>query len=217
MVGGCRHGHEPCGRPTRSASRWARPWLANITHQRDAPTILVACVCGSLSLWCLVAARRSEAPAHRPPLAAHSSSRRLTSRHQPTPLLDFGSDAGVPPIDYSPCITADDCGASNGCRSGRCAPCHDSRDCATGELCISESCILATNASCTSDDDCLDSVRCATTSPEGGFRGNLAQRSFCLPYSGTTPNSPEESEPSTNIQSNSPLNSALNHALTHIE
>lgn len=186
------------------------PRRPNILRGRSIG-LLAACVLGSMIAWSVATQRKTTTSTAIEQLASQteavSSSPRSLKQH---PLSAARRSSHSMPS----CRTADDCGASHGCRDGQCSPCFRSLDCAHGELCVTGSCIPSQNASCVSDSDCPGFVRCTKTSPGGGIRGNADQRSFCLPYGGTTPVAQDESAPAVGIQSQSTLSDAISEALS---
>ena len=189
-----------------------RPRRPN-TLRGSAIGFLAACVLGAMIAWSVANQRKTPNSTANDRLASRTETVRYSSlrslrEHPPSPA--HRSSHSMPR-----CRTADECGASHGCRDGHCSPCLRSLDCAHGEVCVTGSCIPSQNASCVSDRDCPGFVRCTTTAPGGGVRGNADQSSFCLPYGGTTPVAQDESAPTAGVLSPSPLSDAVSEALSH--
>jgi hypothetical protein len=133
-----------------------------------------------------------------PSLAAHPDD------HGAAPHLADLAPADPPGSDYAPrpatewlgrrvdratqplCDGADSCGLAMACIDGRCAPCGASSPCASGETCVLDHCVLATEAACHSRADCPDDTLCVLSGYSADPRGNAAMRSVCLASSGGT-------------------------------
>lgn len=107
-----------------------------------------------------------------------------------------------PPIEYAPratdewqgmlvntslqalCDTSERCGLAMACLGDRCGPCSSDDDCAAGEACAMQHCVVAALAHCRSRADCPGSELCMLTGYGEDPRGNHDLEAYC---SGTPP------------------------------
>lgn len=87
--------------------------------------------------------------------------------------------------DAPPCDTSATCGLARACVSGRCVACAGDAECAAGETCVLQHCLLRTNARCRTARECGRGELCVVSDYSSDFRGNGVMRSACL---GTGPN-----------------------------
>jgi len=98
-------------------------------------------------------------------------------------------------LDRQPiCAGGQSCGLALACKDSRCGPCLSDDECAEGEVCVLDHCVLEDAVGCTSRQDCEDGSLCALSGYTAGLRGNEDMRAFCLATSGGTPQSPEALE-----------------------
>jgi hypothetical protein len=77
------------------------------------------------------------------------------------------------------CTESARCGLARACRAGMCLPCLADPDCASGELCVLDHCILSGNVDCRSKDDCETGDVCILTGFSTDPRNNAATRAIC--------------------------------------
>jgi len=82
-----------------------------------------------------------------------------------------------------PCESTQSCQLSLACVEGTCGPCQVDSDCAGGESCVLDHCLLQNRAACTRARDCQEGELCMILS-EGSdalrdIRGNLFLSSSC--------------------------------------
>ncbi len=96
------------------------------------------------------------------------------------------------------CEASSYCGLALACLGDqRCGPCQRDDQCAAGEVCVLDHCVLAANAGCRTRAECGgagDDAMCVLSGLTGGEpRGNAAMRSYCRSSWGGTPQ--DESAP----------------------
>ena len=78
------------------------------------------------------------------------------------------------------CDTSSRCTAGLACLADQmCGPCSHDSDCAGGEICVLDRCLLRERAGCRNRRDCRDGELCITTEPSPDPRGNGFTKSFC--------------------------------------
>lgn len=82
------------------------------------------------------------------------------------------------------CEATDFCGLALSCSpEQRCGPCTEDSQCASGEACVLDHCVIAENVTCRTRSDCAhlgDDALCLLSGLTGGDpRGNADMRSFC--------------------------------------
>jgi hypothetical protein len=93
------------------------------------------------------------------------------------------------------CSRSEECPRGLACNlsvaPGRCEPCPQvcvgcgfTDGCATGEVCVEDTCVLEANATCRSFTECPEEHSCKISSISSIGRGNESSRSVCEPYSG---------------------------------
>jgi hypothetical protein len=83
-------------------------------------------------------------------------------------------------LNMSPeCDTSSRCGLALACISGHCGPCASDADCAIGEECVLDHCLLRKNVSCRHRRDCDGGDTCMLTGLSPGARGNSDMRVVC--------------------------------------
>ena len=85
------------------------------------------------------------------------------------------------------CTQPDGCGQALACLDGFCGPCRASADCADGEVCVLDHCVLEGLADCASASECPVENLCVLSGYSPGRRGNQALHAFCLAPEGPTP------------------------------
>src|SRR5690606_36385366 len=58
------------------------------------------------------------------------------------------------------CDTSARCGLAMACNAGRCGPCAHDSDCASGEVCSMQHCVVSSLAACRSRSDCPGDELC---------------------------------------------------------
>ena len=111
---------------------------------------------------------------------------------------DLGEYQGrpIPKLDIA-CEVASSCGRAAGCVGGLCAPCRKDSDCAPGEACAVDNCLLPDNVKCRSRRDCPAGWLCALTEDPVTGRGNQGVRAYC--------DDPKVGHPQPATQSPAPL------------
>lgn len=75
------------------------------------------------------------------------------------------------------------CGFALACKEQSCGPCEVNRDCAQGESCVLDHCVLADHVECRSQKDCkhlgAEALCILSGLTSGDPRGNAAMRAFC--------------------------------------
>jgi hypothetical protein len=85
------------------------------------------------------------------------------------------------------CTLPDGCGQALACLDGFCGPCRESTNCADGEVCVLDHCVLEALADCASGSECPVGNLCVLSGYSPGRRGNQTLRAFCLGPEGPSP------------------------------
>ena len=100
-----------------------------------------------------------------------------------------------------PCDAPGLCGSALACKNGRCGPCEFDAECAPGESCVLDHCLLSANVRCRHTAECEPRSTCVLSGYSSGARGNADMRAYCLAReSGTNrlppaPESPPAKDP----------------------
>ncbi len=83
------------------------------------------------------------------------------------------------------CSASSNCGLALACKEdGFCGPCESDAECAAGERCVLDHCLLAENVHCASRRQCAADELCILSGYTPVGRANAEMRSFCNPSSG---------------------------------
>ena len=82
------------------------------------------------------------------------------------------------------CRDATTCGLALACLEGLCGPCTTDADCASGESCVLDHCLLPRLVSCRSRIDCHGGYCVLQDEGEANARGNQGLRAVCLTPTG---------------------------------
>lgn len=98
------------------------------------------------------------------------------------------------------------CGMAMACKNRRCLPCKEDTDCAFGESCAIQHCVLTSKTDCRSRSDCSDPEDvCALSGYSSDPRGNSQMTATCLGKSGGAARTGEDrSYRSTQLQPGRP-------------
>lgn len=77
------------------------------------------------------------------------------------------------------CDVSERCGLAMACHEGKCGPCSLDDDCGTGENCVLQHCLLASQVTCRSQRECPLEEVCMLSGISEDVRGNREMRSFC--------------------------------------
>jgi hypothetical protein len=87
---------------------------------------------------------------------------------------------------FPPCESSAGCGLGRACRQGKCEACVQDNDCAQGEACVLDHCVVRALAACRGRADCAAGQLCVLSGYSNQARGNEDMRAYCLdPASGT--------------------------------
>jgi hypothetical protein len=91
------------------------------------------------------------------------------------------------------CEDSEQCGQGMACvgQDGGCGPCSGDSDCASGEVCVLDHCLLEQNVECRSYTDCPEGYQCILSGLSADPRGNGEMRAYC-----PTPDTDVVEEPS---------------------
>lgn len=124
-----------------------------------------------------------------PPLAApmSPSEERDVARIAVTQAAERGplEWQGMPIGDIAPpCEVSSDCGMARACLNDKCVGCQQD-DCAIGEQCVLQHCVISKLVGCKSNADCRDGAVCVLSGyTRNDPRGNSDMTSFCVDESG---------------------------------
>lgn len=103
---------------------------------------------------------------------------------QPRPA-DEWQGMRIDPASSPPCETSAGCGLGRACKAGRCTACTADADCASGETCALDHCVVRALAACRTRADCSAGQLCVLSGYSNLARGNEDMRASCLdPASG---------------------------------
>jgi hypothetical protein len=77
------------------------------------------------------------------------------------------------------CEASERCGLATACVTGRCGACRLDAECASGEACALEHCVLATRVACRGRADCSEGELCVLSGISADARGNSDMRAYC--------------------------------------
>jgi hypothetical protein len=116
-----------------------------------------------------------------------------------------------------PCDGPGLCGMARACKNGRCGPCEFDAECAPGESCVLDHCVLSANVRCRRRADCEPRSSCVLSGYSGGVRGNQDMRAYCVaPESGAdrppraSPEGPPPKDPRARLPDDDLLKAAAN-------
>lgn len=85
------------------------------------------------------------------------------------------------------CDGPQSCGMAMACKRHRCLPCQEDGDCAVGESCAVQHCVLTKRAGCRSRRDCLNLEElCVLSGYSSDPRGNSEMTASCIGSTGGT-------------------------------
>jgi hypothetical protein len=85
------------------------------------------------------------------------------------------------------CESSELCGLAGACLENLCGPCRADAQCASGEVCVLDHCLLAANVTCRSRRDCSDGAPCVLSGFSPDPRGNGQMKSWCNASRGGVP------------------------------
>jgi hypothetical protein len=91
-----------------------------------------------------------------------------------------------------PCVVSSDCGLAMACQGGKCGPCEIDAECARGEVCVLDHCVMEGKATCRSVKDCQEDELCILSGYDATPRSNQEMRSYCNPNTGGREEKPED-------------------------
>jgi hypothetical protein len=77
------------------------------------------------------------------------------------------------------CVSSEDCGLARACIDGACTACSKNLDCAAGEVCSLDHCVVSENAECSGRSDCQDGQKCVLTGLSNDLRNNAGMKALC--------------------------------------
>jgi hypothetical protein len=139
--------------------------------------------------WTAPQATVQSQPGERPPAPAAVPPPPSAVTPEPAASSTRGGEWEGMPIDRSSapyCEASERCGLARACVESVCTACGADRDCATGEACVLEHCVLTRLAECRSRADCPAGDLCILSGYSPDPRGNADMRASCAsPRSGT--------------------------------
>ena len=89
---------------------------------------------------------------------------------------------------YTPCDSSAFCGLARACIDSQCQACKRDQDCASGEGCALDHCVLLTQLECRSARDCAAGYLCYLSGYTGGTpRANEDMYAYCAGTGGPNP------------------------------
>jgi hypothetical protein len=85
------------------------------------------------------------------------------------------------------CEKSDQCGMARACRGNACINCVADGDCAGGEVCVLDQCVVQSLAACRRAADCKSGELCVLSEYSADPRGNTGMRAFCQSSRGGRP------------------------------
>jgi len=77
------------------------------------------------------------------------------------------------------CAQSSDCGLARACRDQVCAPCRSDPECAPGESCVLDHCLITARVRCRTRRDCPGGEQCMLNEFSSDPRNNAEMESFC--------------------------------------
>ena len=114
---------------------------------------------------------RANAPAVPPPLDAVARS--------PVRAAEEWQGMQIDPDEQPMCEASERCGLATACLTGRCGACRVDAECASGESCVLEHCVLAARVACRGRADCSEGELCVLSGISADARGNSDMRAYC--------------------------------------
>lgn len=93
------------------------------------------------------------------------------------------------------CESSKQCGLAMACHSGTCGPCKRDDECATGEGCVLDHCLIRSRIGCRSRHDCATDELCVLSGYSADARSNRDLTARCLAAVGGTRQKPEKLTP----------------------
>lgn len=91
----------------------------------------------------------------------------------------------------SVCEGKNSCGLAMACKNNLCGPCSVNADCAAGEACVLDHCVIEKNASCRTASECGANEQCVLSGYSTDPRGNGTTLAFCQPMTSGSQPTPE--------------------------
>jgi hypothetical protein len=85
----------------------------------------------------------------------------------------------IDPGEQAMCEASERCGLATACVTGRCGACRFDAECASGEACVLEHCVLAARVACRGRADCGEGELCVLSGISADARGNSDMRAYC--------------------------------------
>lgn len=163
-----------------------------------------------------LAGRALKSRAQPGPAPPSATARPLPPR--PAPLLDRVDATAVPdrraerpdPLPRDPvewqgmlvdrsvqpgCGESSRCGLARACVDSRCVACRSDGECASGEVCVLDHCVLQDRAACRTRRDCGGDSLCVLSGYSPDVRGNATMTARCLDPAGGVPETAEQHAP----------------------
>jgi hypothetical protein len=107
------------------------------------------------------------------------------------------------------CEASEQCGLAAACINQLCSPCRTDGECAKGELCVLDHCLLAKNVSCRSRRDCSgEEVRCILSGYSSDPRNNAELLAACKEAAGGQAQPPDRIQAKGKPAPRPPVNTA---------
>ncbi len=118
------------------------------------------------------AAAKETAPARGPAASPRS---RETPPRLATEWQGMKQDASITP----PCYSSARCGLARACIDGVCVACLSDSECAEGEVCVLDNCLLGSQVECRKAADCDAGSMCVISGYSSDIRGNAETKAYC--------------------------------------
>jgi hypothetical protein len=111
-----------------------------------------------------------------------------------------------------PCESSAGCGLGRACKQGKCEACAQDNDCAMGEACVLDHCVVGALAACQGRADCAAGQLCVLSGYSNQARGNEGMRAYCLDPDSGTSSVPAAAEPTPDPRTRLPDDDLLDRA-----
>jgi hypothetical protein len=86
------------------------------------------------------------------------------------------------------------CGLARSCKNNTCTFCERDSECASGEFCVMDHCLLSSLVECRKKSDCGERGACILSGYSSGPRGNQDMKSYCIDLAGGIASKPSSVE-----------------------
>lgn len=135
--------------------------------------------------------------------------RRMSKYHERDAREWQGMPIDVTRMPY--CESSAQCGLARACVDAKCGPCRSDADCAPGEACVLNHCVIARLVGCRRQSECGAKISCILTGYTTDPRGNGGLSAICLTPDRVPEQKPPDYPPSAYIPEPSRMTAFQEH------